>query len=206
METGARYTALCVMLIMISETVRRRARTAFLAVCTLAFVVTLAGWARSYCRSDELRYAVVSKPVGPGAVEGLSLAHGEGDVVIIYFQGSKAVLFTPGWRYVRLTNGPVRNMLPVYMRGIGGYGVGTDVPLPSLSRYVAIALPYWLPALITGTPWVVLGWRHWRSRAARRIAAGWCPACGYDVRATPDRCPECGATRPTTPAPLPGIA
>jgi hypothetical protein len=54
-------------------------------------------------------------------------------------------------------------------------------------------LPIWPVFLLTALMpllWSVV--RRSRRRGARRVAAGRCPNCNYDLRATPDRCPECG--------------
>jgi len=55
----------------------------------------------------------------------------------------------------------------------------------------SLAFPLWV-VVVAGA--ALPAARVMRRRAARRRArAGQCPGCGYDLRATPERCPECGA-------------
>jgi hypothetical protein len=63
-------------------------------------------------------------------------------------------------------------------------------PLPV--PYVrGVVIPFWFPALLSAVAavWVT---RRYNTRSLRR-RQGLCEACGYDLRASADRCPECGA-------------
>jgi hypothetical protein len=53
------------------------------------------------------------------------------------------------------------------------------------------AIPAWFVVLLTAVLPALWGLRRLRQR--RRYARGLCAECGYDLRATPERCPECGA-------------
>jgi hypothetical protein len=57
-----------------------------------------------------------------------------------------------------------------------------------------IAIPYWLILVALSVPLAIVTCSSAcrRAIAGCRAHAGICPRCGYDLRATPDRCPECG--------------
>jgi hypothetical protein len=75
-----------------------------------------------------------------------------------------------------------------------GVSVCTHRVISQLIPVSTATIPFaWPMALFGLLPLIVLGRRELRRRRVRRWRRrGLCPQCGYDLRETPDRCPECG--------------
>jgi len=69
--------------------------------------------------------------------------------------------------------------------GTGALGFRWDYD-PIDGEYL-VGIPLWLTTLVM----LWLSWALWKRRRSRTV--GLCSNCQYDLRATPDRCPECGA-------------
>ena len=61
-------------------------------------------------------------------------------------------------------------------------------------QYVALILPYWFVVTVVGLVAALALWRA--SRRKRSEFHGHCLSCGYDLRFSRDRCPECGSIVP----------
>jgi hypothetical protein len=150
------------------------------AVSLVLCAATVALWVRSYFVAD-----IVERGTWERADE-LRLTRG---AVVVAFQTSGHP--HPGLRHLRDAPGTVANTAAEMGDSPGwrlcGFEYSPDVNL--------IAFPIW--PLAVATSLLPLG-RATRGRRTER-AADACPACGYDLRATPARCPECGAA-PVPPA------
>jgi hypothetical protein len=70
-----------------------------------------------------------------------------------------------------------------------GFFASTGWP-PKQDHWIGLEAPLWfLVTMFAMLP----AWWVWRKLRQRKVGA--CRACGYDLRATPNRCPECGTAR-----------
>ena len=145
---------------------------ALLVVC----VATPAVWVRSYFIHDALDWST-----GHGRA-GVFSAHGR--------LGIGHVIVSATW-LPRVPRGLQFRAKPVGVSELKpGWSSWTGLQATYINQanFTAsdVRIPYWM--LLT-TGFVALMWLR---RRLRLPPAGCCLGCGYDLRATPDRCPECG--------------
>jgi hypothetical protein len=176
------------------------------AVLLLLFVATVFTWARSYWVADQfifegnhvagkqekMTFAVLwSTRAGleVGFMKGVGRANPSADILLFHhfrdppFQMQwmieKTFLQRHGFRFSwgGSDNGYVNGVIAAWSLGF------------------SLSVPYWF--LLIGLP-IHPAWRIFSRGKRGKGDETKCGVCGYDLRATPDRCPECG-TIPSAP-------
>jgi hypothetical protein len=208
----------------------RPLRRLLTALSLMALPASLTFWARGHWTQDMLARISVTDD-GHTLRETLLLAHNFRDILYLargtetyqLFSGPATEMFRKrrttdaGWRYGKGEHSWPPPRQPESSIGHFFYDPGspligpahsspdpTSDPEPRSIRTDTqrLALPWWFLTLCSAIlPALALR----RRLRVRRRPPGTCPGCGYDLRASPVRCPECGrptADAPASPAPL----
>ena len=169
--------------------VRRRLLNLLTALSLLLCVATCVLWARSYWRYDLPAVGAGQSNLYVHSVNGS-----------LYFQwgwdGESAR--RPAWAEFRSNPSD-----PAAGQGLFEFGFAdnTSQRTPPLSRVIGLWMPHWAvaAAFAVAPAWAAAALAAQR-RARKRGRGGLCVRCGYDLRATPGRCPECGTMAAAPPA------
>jgi hypothetical protein len=185
-------------------------RYAIAGVALVVFLATLVLWPRSYWKSEtfalqgmrktESRYTYATLRLNSslGGFTAHLYANDARDPILVRFYRRAPI----GPVVTHSSGTPVRAPVAVRLAGRAGwwrwgFGYAREQNLtPPLVFSHLLWVPHWFVLLISGSlSWVLVA-RLLRLRRKRlRARAGLCVECGYDLRASPQRCPECGKER-----------
>jgi hypothetical protein len=188
---------------------RRKLFNCAAGVSLAVFAATVVLWIRGNWQCDQVNWFSQDHT--------LCLASANSVIVVMFgpnYKGPDAMpAFEDGWQYRHYPaqnagQEQVRVQIPLakYHR-LGWLGFAYDPNrlqtgsgTPRVVWYSAHRLyfPHWSLAAIAGILPSMWFWRWRRERVRRK--RGRCLNCGYDLRASPERCPECGASPPHNPS------
>jgi len=177
------------------QTTRSSSQSKLFWILNAALIVLMLMWIRSYFRSDWLGYThrgnTLTRNVSIQSMNGelccdRSISPNDPADKIAFRCGS--VVVTDRSFVFRWSHAGFFAFGPVQMYS----GVATS-PV-----FYQAGIPYWSVVLPLG---LFCGYRWMKHRAQRRSDPRIiCRSCGYDLRASRDRCPECGTLIPSDPA------
>jgi hypothetical protein len=194
---------------------RRLLKWTLVVVPTLLALLSLAAWVRSLTREDELRWGAVHvSDDGTWRHRQFRFASAGGRLILFIGDGRDTpprllvgdLVRGPqvGWNWSseQIRPWPMKVSVPQRGRMVDIPGVEVSSSFDGMrsgdySRSVHVGLSWSVSTFVMLVPAGVATAYAWRR--ARRRRKGVCSACGYDLRASRERCPECGAPIPPPP-------
>ena len=180
---------------------RRRLFNLAAAVSLVLFLATCVMWVRSYHNWDSVHYCT---EINRASDQTYYACHSDEGTISFHlaFLSKAAVSWAPWAAGFRVETRPVvdpvtaeRYLKSIAHDGVYRFGFGfVRRPILGGGDLSAVFVPHWCIALVCAVglvPQLVVSQRDRVRRHHKR-----CPTCGYDLRATPARCPECGTAPP----------
>lgn len=173
---------------------RKLLPAAAIGLLLLGILLVLAGWARSYLWGDYFNF--YHQP------QILELRSNDGLVLIVWGQLESRGYPQTGWHWYGsfwpferdfdMINADLDAIVGGTVLGFGHRHSQVNGPAHT-SKTREVVLPWWALSLPFLVALALLVYRLRRSvQRMRWIGSGCCDSCGYDLQASPDRCPECG--------------